>query len=799
MKKSTRRYRFSSSLYVGRPVLIYLSLAGVLCGMLGSGANSWAETEKIAITGEAAVGAPAGVVYSWLQSPAINDAGQSAFQSTLAGPGVNRENDDGFWSEGSGSLKLAARAGQPALGANSGVFFYTINNTSSLGYALINDLGQTSFAGVLTGAGVNSSNVHGLWIESAGTLSLVARSGSSAPGVDSGVVFGSSFHGRSMNSTGQVSFFNSLVGNGVDLSNNQGVWSNGSGMLSLIAREGDPAPGLGGDVMFGEFGYTSISDTGHTTFFNMLAGPGVTSSNDRSIWSDRGGTVSLRVREGDSAPGLGGMVLERFYAMPTFNDVGDFVLNIQLAGEGVTASNQHSLWSEKAGNLSLVARDGDTAPGAGTGVVFKYVGSGQINNAGHVTFSSGLSGEGVNSSNDRGIWSARSGVISLVTRTGERAAGTDAVFKSFSFFDINDSGQIAFNASLDGMNGDRGIWITDGEDTVKVARRFESLEGRIISHVTVSTEFGDADGRFSSLNNFGQVSYLANFTNGDRGIFLFTPDLKYRRATSGNWDDADNWTLSIRPGRVHDVAIASETDLTVHGPAVNTTVESLTIGGGAGKTNLFLQQGVNLIAHEGLTLLDNGLLSGSGSVTGHVAVTEGATISPGNSPGVFSQIGTQTWASGGNYNWQLLDAAGSAGTGFDQIQIDGELIVTASSHNPFAINLWTLASIGPDVDGAALNFDPSLDYSWDILTTTGGILGFDETLFELFIISSNGTGGFVNPLAGGHFSLRQAGNDLVLDFNARSVAMPEPTTSAMTMLGLGVMALRRRRRLRIER
>ena len=59
------------------------------------------------------------------------------------------------------------------------------------------------------------------------------------------------------------------------------------------------------------------------------------------------------------------------------------------------------------------------------------------------------------------------------------------------------------------------------------------------------------------------------------------------------------------------------------------------------------------------------VLAGSGSV-GLVSITTGATLSPGNSPGTLT-TGAMTWAGGGNYNWQLFDAAGAAGTGWGSL------------------------------------------------------------------------------------------------------------------------------------
>ena len=58
---------------------------------------------------------PSGVFFSQLSNTRLlNDAGQTAFYSRLAGSGVDTSNDDGIWSERSGSLALVARSGNQA-------------------------------------------------------------------------------------------------------------------------------------------------------------------------------------------------------------------------------------------------------------------------------------------------------------------------------------------------------------------------------------------------------------------------------------------------------------------------------------------------------------------------------------------------------------------------------------------------------------------------------------------------------------------------------------------------------------
>ena len=97
-----------------------------------------------------------------------------------------------------------------------------------------------------------------------------------------------------LNGAGQTAF-RGFTGPG-----SSGIWSEGSGTLSLIARPGDPAPGTGAGVVFAGLGNPGLNDTGQTTFWGVVGGPGVNSTNDTGIWAeDPDGLLTLVAREGD--------------------------------------------------------------------------------------------------------------------------------------------------------------------------------------------------------------------------------------------------------------------------------------------------------------------------------------------------------------------------------------------------------------------------------------------------------------------------------------------------------------------
>lgn len=304
---------------------------------------------------------------------------------------------------------------------------------------------------------------------------------------------------------------------------------------------------------------------------------------------------------------------------------------------------------------------------------------------------------------------------------------------------------------------------------------FNNAKLNIGAGVTVYQTFNPpSTGNATTVQNIGELSGASGSSLGGNpvgGRFV-------------EWSVGGLNTNSTFSGSITDGAGAAKLTkvgngtLTLEGASTYTGATA--INGGALVVN-------GSLANTSTTVGAAGTLAGGGSITGSVSVS--GTLSPGNSPGTLS-TGSQVWLDGGDYNWQILDALGAAGTGYDTIAVTGTLDLSSLTAANFGINLWSLSSIGPDVSGNAANFNNLLTQSWTILTTTGGITGFDAADFVISVGANNGTGGFTNALdAGGSFSLGQTGNDLVLTY----AVIPEPS-AAMLVGGLGMVALLRRRR-----
>lgn len=249
-----------------------------------------------------------------------------------------------FWvSDSAGAPQFVIRSGDPAPGVPGAA----IQGLSNSNFRL-NNLGQYAFYGDLLGDGINSTNNRGVWTGDLTTgPQLAARLGDHAPGTPDGVVL-ARFGQLHFNEQAQLAFAASLSGTGVSASNDSGVWlGGGATTLALLAREGEPAPGAGPGVLFGELNFvnevektTALNNFGQMAFLSALTGPGVTTTNDKAIWAqDRNGVLRMIIREGDTldvddGPGIS---LKTISTLSVATDVGMLAHSLRLNDAGQIA------------------------------------------------------------------------------------------------------------------------------------------------------------------------------------------------------------------------------------------------------------------------------------------------------------------------------------------------------------------------------------------------------------------------------------------------------------------------------
>jgi len=213
------------------------------------------------------------------------------------------------------------------------------------------------------------------------------------------------------------------------------------------------------------------------------------------------------------------------------------------------------------------------------------------------------------------------------------------------------------------------------------------------------------------------------------------------------------------------------------------------VGDSAGFTGTLNVNGGKLVVDGALasgstTMVGNGSFLGGSGTLGDLNLQRGATLTPGNSPGILSAA-SAVWGAGATYEWQLQNLTGVAGTDWDLFRVTGALDMRGlSSSDKFNL---TLVSAG--------SFDLSSGYEWTFVQAANftGLsnlsLGTDIT--NLFNIATQGMDVGTDP-ANIKVLVGAQSNGLT---SLNVWAVPEPSSQSLLAFGMAALvAVRSMRR-----
>ncbi len=526
---------------------VITSAAGTFTSPVQQFTTSGFDTTLVAATGSLAPD----TAYHWatLGNAAVDHQDDAAFRATLTGAAATA--NTGIWANlaNTGSLVLVAQIGSAAPGANGtpGPALFSV-----LMDPVFNNNGDVAFGATLkvaTGT-VTAATENGIWASSSGTLSLLAREGSPAPGITStgsGTVTFASFgpvglsddNGAIVSGTLTVS-----TTTGVTAANNAGVWEGStSNDLTLMLRAGETT-NTGKIIASFKFLPTETFVNGQTRGF----GPATGDLTALATYTDKttgilevidAGTPLAVATSGGIAAGTGSATFLTF-SNPAINDGDQVAFESSLKGGDTTTRNAGGIWTgDSTGTLQLIARLGQVAPGTGSSAVFTAFNDPVDNVNDVVAFRATLSvGTGAaTAANDIGLWRSASGSLTLAARIGTQAPGcatgiTISAITEMALDDVNGAdgqGGVIFLATLAGTGvtaaNNTAIFAQDNTGQLQlIVRTGDVLNGKTVSTLAFlpaePAGNGSASGQGRSVApTTGDLIYNATFTDKSQAIF----------------------------------------------------------------------------------------------------------------------------------------------------------------------------------------------------------------------------------------------------------------------------------------
>ena len=479
-----------------------------------------------------------------------------------------------------GEVLLAAGDNVPGL---PGFTVYSTNSSIG-GSPVIDQNGTVLFQVRMLPAGIDD---RAIFIGRNGSdLQLVVQSNTQAPGLPAGTLLNSSStsSGSGLEDDPIISPFNEILYFGSSVydaaiptpttADSAAFWGPAGG-IQLLAREGDPVPGLAGELwgsMSFSRQYNKINGNGNVAFKHTLQG--ATTTTDDCLVTGLPGVLTIVAREGDQVPGLPSGLFWAPASNGTFsfiisiNENDEIVFSPKVSGASVTTADDYVMASYLAGNVSIWAREGDQAPGMAPGIVLfgtPAANGGSWNKSGNMAIGWNIDDGGatITTINDGVIWYGGAAGLSMAVRegdpTGLPAGEQFGVFNNTSI-KSNAQGQIAFFTSLRDSTG--GALPTTSDSTMVIGTpgnwTFIVREGDAVPAIPPSVNGPWVCGSVNGSTNFnGRGQLLFNQSCND-GVATVSFQLCYD-PTVGLLvvqDDTESITTTLRSGNVTSLSNA---------------------------------------------------------------------------------------------------------------------------------------------------------------------------------------------------------------------------------------------------
>ena len=354
------------------------------------------------------LGGPAGATYrETFSSPLVDREGNVAINASVSGlPGLR--NNRAILFGPPGALRVLAFAGQSkSVDEGTG----TITSTGLNSNILLNPDGSLVYRQTIQVP--RGPQVDLILSHREGRDIVEFRSGVPYAGLPDGGEF-SRVSASFINEEGQIALWGSILGGPRILA------LGAKGVLNVIAKTGEAAPGLPVGVTLGSLEFNSLADNGWLAFSALLLGDGVRPGNDRAVWIGSPGGKSLIAREGHPLADGGSPV-----QVQLINPEIAVASNGNAVFKTTLESGETGIWQWGEGGLEELAITGGGGVPGFPAQSWSQIGVPGINPTGRIFFSGAHTGM---QSFTSGTWAVdEGGVLRSVAQPGDRIVISEGV------------------------------------------------------------------------------------------------------------------------------------------------------------------------------------------------------------------------------------------------------------------------------------------------------------------------------------------------------------------------------------
>ena len=490
-------------------------------------ATSYLFYSTVALSGDRAPGTEPPVVFKDFGPPSRSEPGLYVFQAVLDRSDVAAVRDLGIWRGHISNLQLVARENDASPGVNNGLFDRFLPPR-------VPNEDITLFSGY---ASENNDPISGIWENTNSETSAVVVEGTILND-DPPVVFRGNPLFK-VNPWGHVAFY--MEGTSSPSGKLTSIWTNRDGVLQPFPDENTIFPDLpdwaisSQKLALDAFAWTGTERLVVAVNFEVF----LLQPIGLYIESDDNTAIPIIPISDSPIPEPGDLMGVVTLEGNVHGDIAFTAW--QLPPDGSLADRSpNTVWfvpqsADGTYQPEILATRGDQTPE--TDATFDRFSHLKLTSTGDVLFISTLEGETINEYNNGVIWRAGENGLTILAREGDHAPGTtqDVFFADFQTLQICDN-SVVFNALLDGItvteSNSQGLFATDGQGNILLLARTgntwdvngDGSDIRIIRSISPIAEYlPSLDDPNPHLSN---IVFGLTFTDGTSGIFaVYIQDL----------------------------------------------------------------------------------------------------------------------------------------------------------------------------------------------------------------------------------------------------------------------------------